>query len=449
MIGSGWGGGGVGKGYVDRVVAGSLTYRPQVNVAVFGDSTANISSYANFNITQINGFNIGFASERLAPWINGFSGGLIRIVANCGISGDTTAGMVARDAAGAGATRKALTDAAACGAQIVVLQAGINDIKALTSASSEATITATIAAAVANMKTLWKRSRSLGMYPVTVSLFGYSEGGQTAPNIATRQAAVATYNAAIAAAILAANGAFGSYVDVHGLVADATGAWITGYDQGDGLHPGMNACNAMYPMVAAGILRVAGVNRAPIFAYPQGTNLVANSDFSAVAAGVATGVNPYVSSGTGTLVKQVVEWRGQNWQEVVLTPTVVDGNGNVGLELDVTIANATIALNDVLGSEISVYVDDGSGGAPAVFQVMVRARANTNYADMPLFNPTVNPKVRLLAPFDMKIAPSPIVAPAAAPATLMLSVIVLTDQIVAPVRVRVALPRCVKLPTTY
>ena len=195
------------------------------------------------------------------------------------------------------------------------------------------------------------------------------------------------------------------------------------------------------------MLRVAGISALPKYAYGLQTNLFTNPDFSASASGTATGLS--VSAvGTCTLTKSIADFNGQNWQECIVVPTAFDGNGNAGVSIDITIPATTIALSDVLGGELSVYIDDGAGGAPAVFQFLVRLRANTAYADTPQFLPTVSPKVNLSSVIDGRYAMLPIVSPAATPATCLISFLAIAQSLTT-FRVRIALPRAFKLPVTY
>lgn len=419
----------------------------QIKWGSYGDSIANVSSFANFDVRQISGGSAGFAVERMGTWVGPLSNGLFRLAANCGVSSDATTAMIAREAAGATATRKAIIDAVTTGVQFLVNSFGINDIQTLAGGASQATIDGVVNTAIANIITLLKKQKANGIWPITHSLLGYNLNTATAGEIETRQAASRQLNTALASAITS-NPELGSWVDVYSLVTTSTGAWIAGLDDGLGMHPGANGCKVIYTQVVAEMLRVAGVINPAKFAYGQQSNLFANPDFSAATSGTATGVNIFTSSGTATLTKAIVDWRGQNWQEVLVTPTILDGSGNVGVDFDITIPNATIALNDVLGGEISLYIDDGAGGAPAVFQFMTRLRTNTTYADTPLINPTITPKVNLLAPIDERIAFMPIVSAAATPAICLITVLV-AAQSLTPFRVRVALPRAFKLPVAY
>jgi len=428
-----------------------------IPVGSFGDSIANFSSLANHDLRQISGTTLGSNADRMGVTLQHASSGALRVMFNGGVSGETTTQMLARDAAGSTATRKALTDAMTYGVRHLVFSAGINNLQhnALPAGSSSAVIDSTVATAVAELVALCRRAVSFGVTPHVVALMGYryetvNNGGLNTNNaaaVATTQEAVCRFNVSAKAAIQAGGGALGYWYNIPAGVLDSSGAWLAGMDQGDGLHPSENAQYLIYQQVADAIRLMEGLNTTPLSCYPPGVNLFANSDFSASSAGQATGVNAYVSVGTGTLAKSIVTWRGRQWQQVILTPTAADGNGNVGLEFDLTYT--TPAAGDVIGGEISIYIDDGAGGPPpGVFQWMARLRAGATYSDLPLFNPTISPKVNRLAPIDHRCALNPIVVPATA-TPAMLAVMLLTQQIVSPVRMMVSLPRATKLAATY
>lgn len=444
------------------VVGAALNAKPrhipaQIPVATFGDSIANISSYANFDLRQISGGAFSSNPDRMGVALMRLSNGALRVSANCGVSGDTTTQMLARDAAGASATRKALTDAMTIGCRHIVISAGINDLQnpALPGGSSASTIASTVSASVSRMTQVLRRAVSMGMIPHLPALLGYrydatngtSGGTNTLANVQTTQAAIALWNSQMSAVVQAAGGALGYWYDsFRPLIVDSSGAWFTGMDQGDGLHPSENATNIIYAEVARNILALENVSGVSPFAYPQGVNLFANADFSASSAGVATGVNPYVAVGTGTLSNQIITWRGQQWQESVLTPTGLDGNGNVSVQMDLTYSAPT--TGDVLGGEISIYIDDGAGNPAPIFQYLARMRCNANFADCPNFNPTISPKVLRTTVIDGRYVPNPIVAPAAV-TTSVISVMALTNQLLTPIRLRIARPRVVKLASSY
>ena len=172
----------------------------------------------------------------------------------------------------------------------------------------------------------------------------------------------------------------------------------------------------------------------------------ANADFSASTSGNATGVTVVTTLGTVGKVKAVVDWRGKNWQEVICTPTALDGNGNAQISINVALSG--ISAGDVVGGEIDVYIDDGAGGAPAVYQYSVRTIINTAYSDVPKVYELLTSKGNVGAVVDHHIASTPVVAPATV-GSPSLNVLVMCSQITTPFRVRVARPRAVKLGSTY
>ena len=435
---------------------GNPTYS-MINAGSFGDSIANCALYSSgHDLAQVSGTSLSATTDRMATVLQVLSGGAVRVRFNGGVSGDNTAQMLARDAAGSSSTRRALTDASSLLCRHLIFSAGINDLQnpTLPAGASAATITAAVTASVANLVKLCQRAVAMGMIPHVPALLGYSYvptsglATNTLANVTTTQIAIQQWNALARATITAANGALGYFYDSFlPFVVDSTGAWLTGMHQGDGLHPCENSTFLIYAPVAQNIMWLEGMMGNPPFAYPAGLNLFGNADFSAASAGVATGINAYVGTGTGTLANQIVTWRGQQWQESVLTPTALDGNGNVSVQLDLIYATPT--AGDVLGGEVQLYIDDGNGGAaPGVFQYLVRTRVNTTYADCPNSNPTISPKVDRIRPIDGRYVCNPIVTPAT-PSTVKMSVQVLTQQSEAPVRLRISRPRVVKLAATY
>ena len=185
----------------------------QIKWGSYGDSIANLSSYANFDLRQITTA-AGFSVERMGSWIGTLSNGLFRLTANFGVSGEATTAMLARESAGASATRKSIVDAASTGAQFLVNSFGINDIQTLASGASQATIDGVVNTALANIIAILKKQKANGIWPITHSLLGYNLNTATAGEIATRQAASRQLNTAIGSAIIA-NPELGSLIGHH------------------------------------------------------------------------------------------------------------------------------------------------------------------------------------------------------------------------------------------
>jgi hypothetical protein len=422
--------------FVSRPVVNPQPYAftGQIPWASFGDSFSNMCSLPGQDIRQGTAA-LSFTVERMAPWLNGFSNGICRPVANCGISGETTTQMLARDSAGPSATRKAIADAAALGARFIHNHWAVNDCQSLAGGASDSSIQTVVTTAVNNSVALLKRQIAFGIYPITYSLMGYNLNTATSPEILTRRVAINRYNETMSQIVRSAGGLLGSWVDAFSLVASADGNWLPGMDDGLGLHPGSNACRTVYPLGVAEMLRLSGMSTPPMLGYGLFTNLVTNGDFSASSSGIATNFAMSVGAGTGTFTHSIVDFAGQNWQQSIFTPATFDA--------------ATVLLNDVIGGELSLIIDSPSGGAPTgLFAYLARLRANTAFSEVPFINPTISPKVSVSAPIDMRMAFPPIVSPAATPATFHIIVQVATTS-TAPVRVRLSRPRAFKLPTTY
>ena len=426
-----------------------------IMIGTFGDSIANISAYPNHDLRQISG-TLGSVGDRMGVILQSASNGSLRVGFNGGVSGETLAQMLLRDSAATSATRKAIRDAMNLGVRHLVCSMGINNLQSpgLAAGASTTTIDAAVATAVATMQSLLRRMVVCGITPHTVALMGYRyETVNMGPMVTNNAAAVATtqdairrFNAAAKTAIQAANGMLGYWYDLPAGVVDANGAWLAGMDQGDGLHPSENCMELVYTQVVQAIRSLEGLATLPLNCYPAGTNLFSNADFSEASGGLATGISTYVNVGTGTLSKQILTWRDQVWQEVILTPTGLDANGNVGVELDLTYTTPT--AGDVIGGEFSLYVDDGNGNAPpGVFQWMARTRAGAVYSDIPNYSPTISPKVNR-GVINRRCVMNPIVVPATATPAIQ-SVIVLSQQAALPIRVRIARPRVIKLASTY
>ena len=424
-------------------------------LGTFGDSIANISSFTNHDLRQISG-SMGSNSDRMGVALNALANGGFRISFNGGVSGETTTQMLARDAAGGSATRKAITDAATLGIKHLVFSAGINDLQnpTLPAGSSSAVIDAAVTASIVNLVKLCQRAMAMGITPHVPALLGYRYAAASGlatnsqANVATTQEAIRRWNVLAKATFVSAGTGLGYFYDSFvPSIVDGNGAWLAGLDQGDGLHPSENSTYLIYGPVAQNILFLEGISGTSPFAYPAGVNQFANADFSAATSGVATGASIYVTVGTGTLANSIVTFRGQQWQQTILTPTGVDGNGNCGVEIDLTYASPTAA--QVIGSEVSVIIDDGAGGAAAgLFQYLVRSRSGAAFADTPLFNNVISPKVNRLAAIDRRFAPNPIVAPATVTPAI-LSVMALVQQATTPIRLMISRPRVVVLPTAY
>ena len=235
-------------------------------LGTFGDSIANISSFANHDLRQISGSSMGSNSDRMGVALNALANGGFRISFNGGVSGETTTQMLARDAAGGSATRKAITDAATLGIKHLVLSAGINDLQnpTLPAGSSSAVIDAAVAASIVNLVKLCQRAMAMGITPHVPALLGYRYAAASGlatnsqANVATTQEAIRRWNVLAKATFVSAGTGLGYFYDSFvPSIVDGNGAWLAGLDQGDGLHPSENSTYLIYGPVAQNILFLA------------------------------------------------------------------------------------------------------------------------------------------------------------------------------------------------
>lgn len=431
----------------------------QIRWGSYGDSIANISSTATQDLRTYTTGNVTLTHVRMGPWLGNASRGLLRPVFNGGVSGETTTQMVARESAGAGATRKAMLDAQTSGVEFLVMELGINDIQTLAASASQSQIDTVVGTALANVKFLMKKARACGITPILKSCMPYSIGS-AAENV-TRMVAVRQLNAAYKS-FVESNPNIGYYFDAFSLLADGNG-WIAGFTD-DGLHPNHNGCEAYCIPLADMIMSIKGVTQTQ-FGLPNtpiaSANMFDNPDLSASSSGVATRFTLNGSAlGTGALSGQrIVEIGGINYQEWVWTPSAFDGNGNASCSADIVIPCfggspfVAISNGDLIAAEADIYADDGFGGGPAINQYFFRFRIFGSvglFSESPGFNPTISPATRYVKPLDVHPTTIPTTA---GEASATMTNITLTAQffskVTTPVRFRIGDIRVVKLPAGY
>jgi hypothetical protein len=444
----------------------------QINYSSYGNSLADLGPTV-FDLRQVPTGNISLVPHRAGPWIIGLSNGLFRVVGNGGVSGNSTTSMLTREGAGASSTRKNIADILSVGTNIVQCHLFENNVASLSAGASYSSI---VSAAIADALVILKRFRAGGAYPIVVSNCGYAAGSSAAEN-ATRIACLNAIDDQMKVLILAANGALGSFVDVRAKLRNSLGASLPGYDLNDGnnIHPSAAAMKVVVRAVLAealSVLRRSSVPPTEAYPYYGYVNQIANPDFSASAgaagSNLATGVTVTANAaGTGnTVVNNVIEWRGQNWQEVIFTPGTEDasattasypgGNtnpGNWGFNITIDLPIAGLTAADVLGGEFSVYIDDGAGGPPNMFRWLARCRNNAVYSDCPGTGVLTSYKNNEMEVIDQRQVMIPFVSPGATftPSHLILSVYscLANNPNKSPIRARVSLPRVLILGATY
>lgn len=430
-----------------------------IRVGSYGDSIANISSATTQDLRTVTTGNKAMTDLRFGSWLPSLSNGALRMVFNGGVSGDNTTQMAARESAGSSATRKSVQDARDVGCQVLVFSPPVNDLGSFTTATAQSTIDAAVTTALTNVTTLLTRARSFGIWPVVVSFGPYSNVAATDADNAVRRAAMRAWESRMRTAIELAAGGLGEYVDTGMICGDNIGAWLPGYSY-DGVHPDSVAVRRRYRPLADAIMARFGVTASPWALPLTSINFMDNADLSAVSSGLATRITRAAGSGTATFANQIVSAHGRPWQEVVYTPTVVDGNGNVNCNIDINFAVTGgspfvgVSAGDLIAGECDLYIDDGLGGPPPVFSIGARMRMNgtaTVYHDAFSFDPAKSPKLSFDEPVMLHVCTAPVQAVDASAALTgcLMQLYALTNQTAKNVRLVVGNIRAGKLPSTY
>ena len=376
---------------IDQFNTWSITRDLPIKVAAIGDSKALWENSINFDTTILTPL-VKLLNSRPAGHLSLFSRGMIQMVACCGISGDTSTGLIARDQATASATRKAIIDAAAVGAKIAIIQIGINDLHSITSATTGTANLAIVATTLANTILAIQRCYQAGMWPMFVSISGQSYGvsGQTNANIDAQNPYMISYNSQVQSAI--ASMGFGSYIDTFSLMANATTGYYNTGMSNDGLHPGQNGAMVEAQKICQDILQLCGIPLTELTGYYTSrplakhflklplnsyNNLFVDPLFTKTS-GQDVSVNTSIGSGTNTLTSRTVNigdgvtgYKNTVYLDLVITPATFDGNGNASIQvvMSIPVVGATpvtpMNVGDKLAASFDFIVDDGSGGNPA------------------------------------------------------------------------------------
>lgn len=359
-----------------------------VNLAYYGDSRANVVSTNVANafdvsavvVTAPTGSVSGFTASARAMITHIHPG--IAIVANCGISGDTVAGMIARESAGASATRKSLDDAVSRNTQILVFRVGINTI---TSAVTGAFSSAVADAIWLDIKRLLQRAVSKGLFVVDEGNWAWEHTDTATYPPVRAQGIRDTVKYLNEKAIAFAKSSGGSivYHDVWSLCANPDGTWKSYSlcsDSGGSLTPPANtqlvhASATLSLTMCEGLARI--INTYFGVAHPAYVrsylglgegNMITNPDLMASASGLGTGWAT-TCTGTGAVkTNEIVERKGKLYQTC---KGVFSGAGANIVQVDAPVsqmvgAGATKPI--VAGGKYSIefdwFIDDGFGGDP-------------------------------------------------------------------------------------
>lgn len=293
------------------------------------------------------------ATNAAGTWqvVNGLSGAGLVFNGNFGQGGAFSTAMV-------DAMTKCL--AAPTPPQIVILEAGVNDVKAGTSA----------AVTWAGIKALIDQCFAANIPVITLSVEPIGNGLNSAPI----SAATVSVNASMSA-YMAANPSKGSFADTYSVMYDpASGNHdVKANYTGDGVHPTPLGASVKGAVVRAALAPWANTTITPFptsssdVATHLGLTLVNNygpwSGTTTAAGGTgmsgvqATKFFPFRNGGTGTGVCSVIDRSNAAlgwWQQVVYTPGGAD-SGNIYIDYSASLATAGVAIGDRVfyGLEVS------------------------------------------------------------------------------------------------
>lgn len=358
--------------FVEGVKVGASNRKDPLRVGFLGDSTAltavNASTPNNFDITQQVSsawptttaaivINKQIARDELFNFYP-----IAYTVVSCGVSGQTSAQVLARDTATASVTRKAILDLEKFNLDVLFIRVGINDLKGITSSNYVSLLAATIK----NISIIIDRASSLGIYIVYEGPLGYGLVGPEAVTSVNQliQQAVIDLNNAIAAYIATNSNIV--YLDTTGVTHDDTGAFFLNISDGTHLNRYGQALLSAYE---ADFL-TARFGASPSHRY-AGKNISPNPLFLNSTAGLAMGVNAVAGSTGAEFANSVENYDGNVWQKFVVTPTL--SASSLYIKLPFTPSTMGLLAGDILGIEFKTRMLGLEKNTPVPTVVVVSA----------------------------------------------------------------------------
>lgn len=349
-----------------RIVSLGLRTTP-LRCATFGDSTANIG----LGNTDCAVFDAPFPasgptilSYEISKWCVYQFYVQAKMVANGGISGETTTQMLSRDSAVYSAARKSIGDVLNLFPDVVFFRGGsINNLTSITNGNYDSTISTCYAEHVK----ILNRFISGGVAVIDEGFFGYSGSAATYPDL-------------VRSAICTLNKMFSAYVDsldkpnvifLQAGLCDSSGFLLSAATN-DGIHLNVYGARVLGQAEASALENLFGVSSGPRF---PGSNLISNPLFANTGA-VGYGIAPtgYTATGTNaTLANAKLEnIDGKLYWTVEVTPSTASNSVTLTTPFDVT--GFGIVANDVFGFEMDTIISaiDGVGSPPAVAGLYIR-----------------------------------------------------------------------------
>jgi hypothetical protein len=282
------------------------------------------------------------------------------LVANCGISGNTTGAMLARDAAGASVTRKAIRDALDFSPDVVIYRGlSINNFVAV---ASDASVATAVSAAQADVIEIMTRFATSGVPVIVTGEYGYG-GAVDSPypgDPAFIRKALAIMN--VFAKGLVSQFPNCRYADPVGIIADASALPLSASYFGDGVHLNSIGANLMAAAEAAALTALFGPSSNVRY---RGLNMVSDPLLIAstgqasgqIANGYSLITTNFTRSGNSSKIESITsQGRTVRMQTSSGLATAANASSGFTLPFDPTAAGFNPALGDIFGVEFDLYI---------------------------------------------------------------------------------------------
>jgi hypothetical protein len=318
-----------------------------INIAVFGDSTANIGNTsfpANQDLSTCNtAFPASGTSSSVIStiaWRLTEKYPMAKVVFNGGVASETLAQMLARDLAGASITRKAVTDIISTDVDLIIVRMGTNSLGGDEDAD------------YAEYVAVLDRLLTVGVPIIVEGVQGRGKPGEVLSN----QPFLLDMNRRVAAYVQSLANTKIVYFNPMGILCDENGCYLPGMTM-DGTHLGIKGQDTLATEEAKLLTAMFGISAK--IRYP-GTNLATNqlllSTTTETYGTLAVGFNPALSAYKTISEAKIETVNGVLMQTVKLAPT---GAGAAALLFKLPIAVAdlgTVVSGDKYGIEFDYFI---------------------------------------------------------------------------------------------
>lgn len=345
-----------------------------LRVVLFGDSQANVGSTIvipdnqKIDISSATDWNSGSLSLRVQcrKWMLPSFYPQAYLVGNCGISGNSTFAMLARDTAAVSTTRKAIKDVIDLSPDVIIYRGG--SINNLASVTTSGDLVTRVTDAIAQNTEILRRFLGSNVPVLVTGIYGYSSTTMYSGDPALIRSAIVQINTTLKT-ICEANPNMLAYIDPVGTVADVEGNFLDPrmyVDSGvgdNGVHLSGWGQYLMAAIEAIPLTKWFG--RSTNMRY-RGNNLYPDPLLIAEttqAYGKTYGGLTCASS-NATIANAKLEYiNGKRFQTVEVTATVAQGNGELRIPFNPTPTGLNVAIGETYGFEYDFYLEALTPGA--------------------------------------------------------------------------------------